>query len=252
MLHKRFDFTKLGGFPLTQNRLAYMQEAYSELIGAICSTFGDVIVSGCNISDGNISDGWMIIGGELLPFKSAPQQTYVKIVDETTDLTYNDSNVYPSQVLRYATPSAVVTSYTFSSFKRFSNKLADVQQQFYNQDGGINRTGQIGNVTCAFNFLRILNKYIQISGKLNFTDVNLENGDLFIDLRQLDPQPPEDISSLNSGVIYTICKQTDSNSTTYIPVAITLSQTYLVISGIPLYSELYGFELNFTGIFKLY
>ena len=89
---KRFDFTKPGGFPLTQETLAFMQESYSDLSAALVEFFGDnAIVSGCNVNvsnngiGGNISNGWIIFNNELIPFVGG-------------SFTGNISGIYPGDV----------------------------------------------------------------------------------------------------------------------------------------------------------
>lgn len=68
-IHKGFEFSTLGGMPLNQQRLEWMQAAYSELSGGLAAFFGNnVIVSGCVVSGNTVSDGWIVSGGELLPF----------------------------------------------------------------------------------------------------------------------------------------------------------------------------------------
>jgi len=64
----RLDFTLPGGLWMYQGTLDFMQKAYAPLIAAITTALGDnVIVSGCVRTDSNISAGWIILNGELLP-----------------------------------------------------------------------------------------------------------------------------------------------------------------------------------------
>ena len=76
---KTYDLTQLGGFPLTQNRLKYMQEAYQELATVIGMVAGDVsaplaitgaVVTSVN-TGGSMYDyawtaGWIMYNGELI------------------------------------------------------------------------------------------------------------------------------------------------------------------------------------------
>ena len=64
---KTIDFTKPGGFPLTQDQLNYLQSAYKEAINAVAAMGGSgavpVIVSGMVVAnpstgDYSITDGW--------------------------------------------------------------------------------------------------------------------------------------------------------------------------------------------------
>lgn len=83
---KRVDFTKEGGFPLTQFTLEHMQSAYNdELLAAVMawmtqrniygSVFGSdrIIITGVDQALGRFTEGWICIDGELLFFEGAPQ-----------------------------------------------------------------------------------------------------------------------------------------------------------------------------------
>jgi hypothetical protein len=104
-MYKGFDFQQLGGMPLNQQRLEWMQEAYAGLSGALAGMAGDnVIVSGCVAVGSNVSDGWIVCRGELLPFVGS--QTGVLdtfLIRETrTPLTFKDGTQKNVQFSRYA------------------------------------------------------------------------------------------------------------------------------------------------------
>ncbi len=102
MNHKSFDFTQLGGFPLEQERLAWMQQSYTEALHAITSLIGDnVIVSGCVITGDNVSDGWVVVGGELLPFRGGVKQDYITIKDIAVSLEFEDASFKAVQLSKY-------------------------------------------------------------------------------------------------------------------------------------------------------
>lgn len=102
MNHKSFDFTQLGGFPLEQERLSWMQQSYTEALQAVSSLIGDnVIVSGCVVAGTNVTDGWIVVGGELLPFKGGVKQNTFSIRNITTSLEFEDSNFKEVQFYKY-------------------------------------------------------------------------------------------------------------------------------------------------------
>ncbi|MDD2635605.1 MAG: hypothetical protein PHW82_08930 [Bacteroidales bacterium] len=75
MLHKRFDFTRIGGFPLTQERLAFMQEAYADIQKALVVLIGatdGLILQGVTISENEglytVTDGWVVKDSTIMPF----------------------------------------------------------------------------------------------------------------------------------------------------------------------------------------
>ena len=130
---KRTDFSFSGGFPLTQDRLNDMQNAYAECLDALGRVTGaaatsGVILSGCGLhitgSVYGIAAGYIYCtdssgNGQVV---RVPGQTgvtitggnvpYLSIDDHATSLTYNDGGVHASVIDRYATlvPAATGTS----------------------------------------------------------------------------------------------------------------------------------------------
>lgn len=97
------DFTQTGGFPFDQGTLAFLQDSIynaaktANLGGPLC------ILSGCVQSGGNVSDGVVVINGEILPFQGGAIDTKVIVVETTTDLLYEDNVSRPVKKVRYAT-----------------------------------------------------------------------------------------------------------------------------------------------------
>src|SRR5690625_7719340 len=64
---QRFNFNQLGGFPLTQDRLKWMQDGYIDAINALGSVVDSeepVVLSGVELVaggwvHGEVSDGWV-------------------------------------------------------------------------------------------------------------------------------------------------------------------------------------------------
>lgn len=89
MSNKRIDFSKTGGFPTTQNTLDFMQQAYVHAIQALADLAGNrVIISGMEENNNQISDGWIVWDGELLPFTGGPKQTHILIEEETESVIF--------------------------------------------------------------------------------------------------------------------------------------------------------------------
>lgn len=118
---QRFDFTGLGGFPVEQDVLAWMQEGYIGGINATCEAlFGwlgqPVIMSGCNVTttgtSQSISNGWVYHPSMgLMPFVggSFPKQnplvpSTVSFVfsDYTSPITFGNLSIQHVQIGRYA------------------------------------------------------------------------------------------------------------------------------------------------------
>jgi hypothetical protein len=104
-IHRGYDFSQLGGFPINQQRLEWMQTAYAELSGGLAALFGDnTIVSGCIVNGNNVSDGWIVYDGELLPFigtQTGVLDTFL-IREAQTPLTFKDSSQKNVQFSRFA------------------------------------------------------------------------------------------------------------------------------------------------------
>lgn len=107
MLHKYFDFTKLGGFPLTQEILDFMQNTTESLADVIISIVGNnTIVSGCNkvVGQGNImkmSSGWVVYDNELLPVVTSTWSNRLSLVEENETLTFGDGVSKEVQFSKY-------------------------------------------------------------------------------------------------------------------------------------------------------
>lgn len=105
---KAIDFTQPGGFPLTQNQLGYLQQAYTETITALAAIGGGssspFIVSGIEIAnpvDGTyiISDGWFFYNGEVVKCLSGSvvgasggSDAYIIIANDSSPLVFNDGS----------------------------------------------------------------------------------------------------------------------------------------------------------------
>ena len=117
---KSIDFTKPGGFPLTQDQLGYLQTAYTESVYALTNMGGNgpFVVSGCVITKSLVTgttynyamtDGWIfyqgnmvkVNAGGLLSINESVDATYMQVNTSANPLTYNDGS----------TPSVVLDSY---------------------------------------------------------------------------------------------------------------------------------------------
>lgn len=117
----RIDFGKLGGFPVTQFTFDFMQKSYSNALAGIAKTFGDnVILTGCEVNSTNITDGWVSVGGELLPFIGgaigALETAQIIIIEAKAKRLFQDNEekeIYVSRVAKIGSPGI-----SFSIFRR--------------------------------------------------------------------------------------------------------------------------------------
>lgn len=119
----RYDFTQPGGFPLDQDVLGFMQNtiavaAKSALLGG--TTY---VLTGCVQTGSDVTDGYVVIGGEILPFVGGVASAKVIIVENAENLTYEDAAIHPSQISRHATfGDDGVTNHLWVNFKRNSDE----------------------------------------------------------------------------------------------------------------------------------
>lgn len=103
-MNKRIDFSILGGFPATQGTLDFMQQSYRDGIGAIAALCGNkVIVSGVEADAGNVSAGWIVVDGELIPFEAGTVDTDVVILETAVAGTFADDtshDIYYTKIAR--------------------------------------------------------------------------------------------------------------------------------------------------------
>lgn len=103
-MNKRIDLTNLGGFPFTQDTLKFMQESYRGAFGGLAAMIGNkTIVSGVEVSGGNVSDGWICYQNELIPFIGGVAGTDVIITENSTNAIFEDGSVFPAYYVKTAT-----------------------------------------------------------------------------------------------------------------------------------------------------
>ncbi len=91
-MHKQLKLDNLGGLKFSQTELDLIQKAYTESIEVIAALLGDyVIVTGCVESAGQVSDGWLVYNGELLPFVGGAAQSRVLVSEVVTTTEYENS-----------------------------------------------------------------------------------------------------------------------------------------------------------------
>lgn len=77
----RIDAQQSGGFPLETDTLDFLQNSFTALQSLVALGGDNFIVSGCQVQANNVSAGWVVINGELLPFKAGLLQTKVVIIE---------------------------------------------------------------------------------------------------------------------------------------------------------------------------
>lgn len=113
-MNKRIDLTNLGGFPLEQDTLKFMQDSYDAAFQAVAKLCGDkTILSGVVVTGGNVSSGWISYNNELVPFIGGALGAQVVIAETSTSATFEDGTDHAIYFTKTATCGAV-GSFPFS------------------------------------------------------------------------------------------------------------------------------------------
>jgi len=117
-MYKRIDYSKNGGFPVTQDTLDFMQQSYRDAIGGIVASLGGyVILSGVQDLGTTYSDGWVIYNGEFVKFAGGLKAVNVALEEISANETFNDD----AENAVYFTKQAKCVAFggvAFSSFVR--------------------------------------------------------------------------------------------------------------------------------------
>ncbi len=130
----KIEFNQTGGFPLSTNILDAMQEAYSVFnsLGHLAGQYA--IISGCNESGNNISDGVIFINGEILPFKGGSKSATIFIKEDTESRVFEDGATKQVIFKRYATfgSSTPDKTYYWDTFRRIfkTTEIEDFKSDF--------------------------------------------------------------------------------------------------------------------------
>lgn len=160
-----------GGFPMSTERLASMQQCWKTINEALVAiTGGDredcYVVSGCGVLkydsnndayfDGS-TDGFIVVRGELLPFKAGGRGDYVVVESATAEqLAYQDGKTKTFRTSRYATlgltpDSNNLTIYDFDpdNGRRSFSTLWEIAARKTFLDAAFNRIVKLENALAA-------------------------------------------------------------------------------------------------------
>lgn len=113
------------GFPLYTDTLEEAQRAWS-IINAFCGIVGDkAIISGCVQTGSQVSDGFIVLNGEVLPFKGGTLGQNIFIKEEITEREFKDKSRKPVFLARTAVfgSSTPDKTYQWVDFVRVENLI---------------------------------------------------------------------------------------------------------------------------------
>ena len=115
------DFSRTGGFPLTQNILDILQENTNNKTRAMGRALGQyLILEGCNVVGSNVEPGYVAINGNIYEFTGGSFMPGIDQIITTTsaqDVVFEDGVQYPVLYENKATLGAGM-GVPFSSFLR--------------------------------------------------------------------------------------------------------------------------------------
>lgn len=99
----RIDLTNLGGFPLEQDTLKFMQDSYSAALSAIAKLCGNkTILYGVEVVAGNVTPGWISYNDELILFQGGVAGTDVVITETPTQISFEDETTHDAYFINVA------------------------------------------------------------------------------------------------------------------------------------------------------
>lgn len=112
------DFAIKAGWPISTDTFEWLQNQmlqlqYGSLLGG-----SNYILQGCTVNNNIVTDGWIVVNGEVLPFKGGALQTNVIITDVPTTREFfggAQNNYYHERTAIFGTG---IVQYPWSSFRR--------------------------------------------------------------------------------------------------------------------------------------
>jgi len=113
-----------GGFPLETDTLNFMQNAYSFLQHITALGGDNYILSGCTIMGSNVSNGVVVIAGEVLEFRGGLIQSTVVVREDKAARPFESGQMKEVYFTRYVTFGTGTGAINWDSFSRFKPLLA--------------------------------------------------------------------------------------------------------------------------------
>lgn len=125
-----------GGFPLTIERLQFLQDTYGKAISQLTRLAGNgkIIIDGTVLNDPatptTVTDGVIIVDGEIIEFRGGAYNARVAIFETVDDVPYNEDldsdgnlDLKASDVVRFAQCAATggLTPFQFDDLTRVGN-----------------------------------------------------------------------------------------------------------------------------------
>lgn len=115
----RYDFTQPGGFPFDQGVMEFIQDCINTAATSAALSGSLAILSGCAVAGGSVSNGVVVINGEILPFVGGVISAKVIVQETATAIAYQDGTPRTVKYVRVAKfGDDGVTNNLWVNFKR--------------------------------------------------------------------------------------------------------------------------------------
>lgn len=99
----KIDYSNLGGFPLEQDTLDFMQLSYKGPLIALAKLCGNKsIVEGVEVVGGNVTPGWIVFNDELILFQGGVLGDDVVIAETPTSISFEDDSTHEAYFVKVA------------------------------------------------------------------------------------------------------------------------------------------------------
>lgn len=112
------NLQQAGGFPLETDTLDFMQTAYKSLQSLAAIGGDNFVLKGCVKNGANVTDGFVVIAGEVLEFRGGLEQSHIIIRTEGSNRPFENGQVKEVFVVRYATFGNGIGAIEWSTIKR--------------------------------------------------------------------------------------------------------------------------------------
>jgi microcystin-dependent protein len=116
------NYTEKNSFPLSTQGLDFIQRQILLAAEYAKAAGGNYILSGCEENGQTVTDGTLVINGEIIPFKGGTKQTTVRIVESGESVTAGSEtylNAYTKREIQFGSNVGGQHTFSWASIKAF-------------------------------------------------------------------------------------------------------------------------------------
>lgn len=132
-MNNRLDLTQPGGLYAYQDTLKFMQDAYASNFDAVAKFIGDKIIVQGVVDDGSdVTAGWIVVAGELIPFIGGAKQDMILIEDVQANELFDDGVERPVYFTKTARMVNAGGDFNFIDLRKLPYSSATINDAFNN------------------------------------------------------------------------------------------------------------------------